>query len=172
MSYKNVEVFRTTWGGNGLRATEPIKAGEFVIEYVGEVISLEESRRRLADDNKKRITNFYQISLGKTTGFYYSTWTLLKTNSDKNRVIDSGHEGNVSRFLNHSCNPNCETTTWSVDGDKRIGIFCLKDIEHNEELTFNYQLMQAGNRKTKCLCNSINCANFIGDKIKNIDNNR
>ena len=72
--------------------------------------------------------------------------------------------------MNHSCNPNCTTTTWSVGGDKRIGIFSIKDIEPDEELTFNYQLMQAGNRKTKCLCKSENCASFIGDKIKS--NNR
>ena len=81
-------------------------------------------------------------------------------------MIDSGREGNIARFMNHSCNPNCETMTWSVNGEKRIGIYSLRDIEPREELTFNYQLMQTGVTKTKCLCNEPNCAGFIGDKIK------
>lgn len=145
-----IETTVTSWGGTGVIASGKIPRGHFIIEYIGEIITKEESQERLTEDNRLGITNFYQIVL------------------DKNRMIDSGREGNIARFMNHSCNPNCETMTWSVNGEKRIGIYSLKDIELGEELTFNYQLMQTGVAKTKCLCNESNCAGFIGDKIKSV----
>lgn len=48
---------------------------------------------------------------------------------DKDRIIDAGPKGNVSRFMNHSCDPNCETQKWTVNGDTRVGLFAIKDIE-------------------------------------------
>lgn len=46
----------------------------------------------------------------------------------KDRIIDAGPKGNYSRFMNHSCNPNCETQKWTVNGDIRVGLFALCDI--------------------------------------------
>ena len=81
-------------------------------------------------------------------------------------MIDSGRAGNLSRFINHSCNPKCETQTWEVNGDLRIGIFAVRGIEAGEELTFDYKLIQTGEQKTKCHCGAEQCAGFIGDPIK------
>lgn len=53
-----------------------------------------------------------------------------------------------------------------MNGDLRIGLFAKKKIEPNAELTFDYQLTQAGTHKTKCLCGAASCAGFIGDRIK------
>ena len=50
--YALIEKFKTSWGGFGLRAKQGIKAGDFVIEYVGEIIDLKESKRRLDEDAK------------------------------------------------------------------------------------------------------------------------
>ena len=61
----NLEVFDTVWGGKGLRTLQPIKKGQFIIEYVGEVITVAESKVRFDEDRKLGITDFYQISLGK-----------------------------------------------------------------------------------------------------------
>ena len=44
------------------------------------------------------------------------------------RIIDAGPKGNLSRFMNHSCDPNCETQKWMVNGDVRVGLFALHDI--------------------------------------------
>lgn len=44
------------------------------------------------------------------------------------RIIDAGPKGNYSRFMNHSCEPNCETQKWTVNGDIRVGLFALHDI--------------------------------------------
>lgn len=81
-------------------------------------------------------------------------------------MIDAGPRGNMARFINHSCDPNCDTEPWIVNCDKRIGIFANRDIAIDEEFTFNYQLEQFGDAKTKCLCGAANCAGFIGDKAK------
>ena len=64
-------------------------------------------------------------------------------------MIDAGPRGNIARFINHSCNPNCSTEPWIVNGDRRVGIFSSRDIHPKEELTFNYQLEQHGTEKTK-----------------------
>ena len=73
-------------------------------------------------------TKFFQLE----TNFYY----LMM---DSQRIIDAGPKGNIARFMNHSCKPNCETEKWTVNGDTRVGIFAQADIPAGTELTFNYQ---------------------------------
>lgn len=46
----------------------------------------------------------------------------------KDRIIDAGPKGNEARFMNHSCQPNCETQKWTVNGDTRVGLFALTEI--------------------------------------------
>lgn len=84
--------------------------GQFVIEYVGDLVDEDECKRRIAQAHEENITNFYMLTL------------------DKNRIIDAGPKGNYSRFMNHSCEPNLETQKWTVNGDIRVGLFTLKDI--------------------------------------------
>ncbi len=43
-------------------------------------------------------------------------------------MIDAGPKGNLSRFMNHSCSPNCETQKWTINGNVRIGLFTLCDV--------------------------------------------
>jgi hypothetical protein len=62
------------------------------------------------------------------------------------------------RFMNHSCDPNCITQKWTVNGDTRVGLFTLRDVEPGMELTFNYQLESVGDIKKKCLCGAKNCS--------------
>ena len=46
----------------------------------------------------------------------------------KDRIIDAGPKGNQARFMNHCCQPNCETQKWTVNGDTRVGLFAIQDI--------------------------------------------
>ena len=55
-----------------------------------------------------------------------------------NEVIDPTFVGNIARFINHSCDPSCETQKWNVLGEVCVGIFALRDIPENEELSFDY----------------------------------
>lgn len=81
-------------------------------------------------------------------------------------VIDASRKSNHARFINHSCDPNCETQKWTVKGETRIGIFARKDIPAGTELTFDYHLDSLGNDKKECLCGSKNCSGFLGLKLK------
>ncbi|XP_039476846.1 histone-lysine N-methyltransferase NSD3 isoform X4 [Oreochromis aureus] len=142
--YAETEVIKTEGRGWGLRTNQALKKGDFVTEYVGEVIDSEECQQRIKRAHENHVTNFYMLTL------------------TKDRVIDAGPKGNSSRFINHSCSPNCETQKWTVNGDVRIGIFALCDIEAGTELTFNYNLHCVGNRRTSCHCGSDNCSGFLG----------
>ncbi|XP_030601999.1 histone-lysine N-methyltransferase, H3 lysine-36 and H4 lysine-20 specific isoform X2 [Archocentrus centrarchus] len=147
--YSQVEIFRTLSRGWGLRCVHDIKKGQFVSEYVGEVIDEEECRSRIRHAQDNNICNFYMLTL------------------DKDRIIDAGPKGNEARFMNHSCQPNCETQKWTVNGDTRVGLFALIDIAAGTELTFNYNLECLGNRKTVCKCGAPNCSGFLGLRPKN-----
>lgn len=80
------------------------------MEYVGEVICDEECKRRRSEMEEKGDTNFYFLSI------------------DKHRVIDAKRAGNKSRFMNHSCDPNCELQKWIINGATRIGLFAVREI--------------------------------------------
>nr|XP_029512059.1 histone-lysine N-methyltransferase NSD2-like [Oncorhynchus nerka] len=84
----------------------------------------------------------------------------------QDRIIDAGPKGNYSRFMNHSCQPNCDTQKWTVNGDTRVGLFAVCDIPAGTELTFNYNLDCLGNEKTACRCGASNCSGFLGDRPK------
>lgn len=61
-----------------------------------------------------------------------------------NEYIDASKKGNISRFMNHSCNPNCELQKWVVGSSMRIGIFAIKNIPEGAELTFDYKFERYG----------------------------
>ncbi|XP_028322398.1 uncharacterized protein nsd1b isoform X2 [Gouania willdenowi] len=147
--YSQVEIFRTLSRGWGLRCAHDIKKGHFVSEYVGEVIDEEECRARIRHAQENDICNFYMLTL------------------DKDRIIDAGPKGNEARFMNHCCQPNCETQKWTVSGDTRVGLFALVDVPAGTELTFNYNLECLGNGKTVCKCGAPNCSGFLGVRPKN-----
>ncbi|XP_047237014.1 histone-lysine N-methyltransferase NSD3 isoform X4 [Girardinichthys multiradiatus] len=142
--YAETEVIKTEGRGWGLKTNQALRKGDFVTEYVGEVIDSEECQQRIKRAHENHVTNFYMLTL------------------TKDRVIDAGPKGNSSRFMNHSCSPNCETQKWTVNGDVRIGLFALCDIEAGTELTFNYNLHCVGNRRKSCHCGSDNCSGFLG----------
>ncbi|KAK7934446.1 hypothetical protein WMY93_005342 [Mugilogobius chulae] len=100
--YAETEVFKTEVCGWGLRTNQALRKGNFVTEYVGEVIDSEECQQRIKQAHENHVTNFYMLTL------------------TKDRVIDAALKGNSSRFMNHSCSPNCETQKWTVNGDVRM----------------------------------------------------
>ncbi|POM78701.1 Histone-lysine N-methyltransferase [Phytophthora palmivora] len=139
--YPRFQKFHTVEKGWALRVLEHVKAGQLVIEYVGEVINEEEKERRLLDHakNSPEDKNMYIMELGK--GEY----------------IDARFKGSVSRFINHSCDPNCHLLKWRVKGVNRIAITALRDIEPGTELSYDYQFHTKQAMEWKCHCNSNNC---------------
>lgn len=51
----------------------------------------------------------------------------------QDRIIDAGPKGNYARFMNHCCQPNCETQKWCVNGDTRVGLFAIVNIKAGKE---------------------------------------
>ncbi|KAG8256639.1 Histone-lysine N-methyltransferase, H3 lysine-36 and H4 lysine-20 specific [Homalodisca vitripennis] len=150
--YPPLQPYQTQSRGWGLRTLVDLKKGDFVIEYVGEMIDEEEYKKRLSHMHENNEENFYFLTI------------------DKDRMLDAGPKGNVARFMNHSCQPNCETQKWTVNGDTRVGLFALCDIPANSELVFNYNLESIGSDKKPCMCGAPNCSGFIGVKAnKNAD---
>ncbi|KAB7504866.1 Histone-lysine N-methyltransferase NSD2, partial [Armadillidium nasatum] len=149
--YPNVFPFKTQARGWGLKTKDFIKKGSFVIEYVGELIDEAEFRRRIDDMHECKEQNYYFLTV------------------ETDRMIDAGPKGNLARFMNHSCQPNCETQKWTVGADTRVGLFALEDIPEDSELTFNYNLECVGTEKKICNCGAQNCSGFIGVKVQKID---
>ncbi|XP_050438298.1 histone-lysine N-methyltransferase NSD2-like isoform X2 [Adelges cooleyi] len=146
--YPTMEPFLTGDRGWGLRILEDIKEGSFVIEYVGEVIDEEEFKNRCLEMQNQNEHNYYFLTI------------------DNHRMIDAGPKGNLSRFMNHSCEPNCVAQKWTVNGDTRIGLFALQDISAGTELVFDYRLQScSGVEKKPCQCGATRCSKFIGVKV-------
>jgi len=115
----------------GCYTTAPIREGTRVVEYVGERLSNDQ-----ADD------------LYDDTPITY----LFGLNSGKHVVDGYG----VAAFINHSCQPNCET---DIIGGK-IWIIARRDIEPGEELTYDYNLFD-GEEDAPCLCRAPRCRGSI-----------
>ncbi|XP_028968362.1 histone-lysine N-methyltransferase SETD2 [Galendromus occidentalis] len=143
--FAKVERFQAEQKGFGLRAQEPLPAGMFVMEYVGEVLSPTEFKRRVKKYDSAQ--HFYFMALRP------------------DQVIDATSKGNLSRHMNHSCDPNCETQKWTVNGDLRVGFFTKRAVRAGEELTFDYQFEVYGKEAQKCYCGSENCRGVIGRQV-------
>lgn len=123
--YPTMEIFYTNGRGWGLRATEDIHRDQFVIEYVGEVIDKVELEKRMRAKEKNHDDNFYFLTM------------------DRNLTIDAEPKGNLARFMNHSCEPNCQASSWMVNGNTRVGLFALCDIKAVSLLIyFKFHILQ------------------------------
>uniref|UniRef100_A0A7S1Y9G0 Histone-lysine N-methyltransferase n=1 Tax=Sexangularia sp. CB-2014 TaxID=1486929 RepID=A0A7S1Y9G0_9EUKA len=144
-----VEVFDAGGKGLGLRAREPATPGTFINEYRGEVIDADEVHRRLCEDKR----HFYILSM--PNGMY----------------LDASRRGHYTRFINHSCDPNAVTQIWIVKGVYRVAIYACRHIDVGEEITFDYNLEQVGQKKQRCLCGTPICRGTLGGgkPPKNID---
>ena len=115
---RRIQTRRSGVHGKGMFAVQDLAEGETLIEYVGEVISWKEALRRHPHDPTDPNHTFY---------FHV----------DEKHVIDAKHGGNSSRWINHSCAPNCE-----ADEQKgRVFIKALRNIPAGQELFYDYGLI-------------------------------
>lgn len=132
----------------GVFAARDIPQGTEFLEYYGEKISKEESLRRSND----------RLARSKETG--EAAVYIFDLNEEWD-LDGSGIEPNDARYINHSCNPNCEAYQ---DEEDRIFITAERDIKKGEELTYNYGFDLEHWDEHPCLCGSENCVGFIVDK--------
>jgi len=147
---RKIQIRQSGVHGKGVFAMQKIAAGERVIEYVGEIISAQEAEDRHPHDPQDPNHTFYfQI--------------------EEDRVIDGLHGGNASRWINHSCAPNCEPDI----NEGRVFINALRAIEVGEELNYDYGLIidEPLTKKLKalypCWCGSPQCrGTLLAEKSK------
>lgn len=114
------KVRRSKIHGFGVFATRTIRKGTRVVEYLGDRISHKVADRRYEDKDEDDGHTFLFIV-------------------DRGVVIDAGVDGNDARFINHGCDPNCE----SVIEDRRVFIEAIRTIRPGEELKYDYQIGRA-----------------------------
>ena len=112
-----IKVRRSKVHGQGVFALQRIRKGTRVIEYVGDRISHARANRRY-DDHDENDNHTFLFAV------------------DRNVVIDATVDGNDSRFINHSCDPNCESNI----ENRRVFVDAIRTIEPGEELNYDYQI--------------------------------
>jgi SET domain-containing protein len=122
--------------GKGVFAAQEIKQGTRILEYIGEKISPAEATRRIAH--------------GNCYIFFF----------DQHCDIDGNTLKNTARYINHSCDPNCESDI--IAG--HIWILALRDIQAGEELTYDYGYELEGYEKRPCNCGAKHCCGYMLDQ--------
>ena len=126
--------------GYGVFAARRIRKGTTVIEYLGDRVSHAKADARYEDKDPN------------------DNHTFLFT-VDAKTVIDAGVDGNEARYINHGCDPNCESTTLN----KRIFIEAIRTIQPGEELSYDYQIQRDADDAPNvdeiyaCRCGAKNC---------------
>ena len=137
-------VKRSAIAGKGAFARKAIPKGTRIIEYKGQRIDADEADRRY-DDDAMDVHHTFLFGLEDGT------------------CLDAAVRGNDARFINHSCDPNCE----AVEEGDRIFVEALRDIERGEELVYDYAYEREGRMRPEwkrlyaCRCGSKKCRGMI-----------
>ena len=145
-----MEVRNSGIHNNGVFAKKDIPKGTRIAEYIGRKISKEESTKI-----QTKMQEEYENNPDKCASTYIFE-------IDETSDLDGDIENNDPKYINHSCNPNCEVDI--IDG--RVWIDTIKDIKKGEELSFNYGFeIDKDNpyefKKQPCMCGSENCMKYI-----------
>tara|TARA_S200000501_G_C20622590_1_gene655307 strand:- start:170 stop:688 length:519 start_codon:yes stop_codon:yes gene_type:complete len=132
--------------GTGVFATQNIAKGTRIIEYIGQKVTKKEGDKR----SERRIKKYLN---SKETGSVY----IFELNSRYD--IDGSYSYNKARFINHSCNPNCEVDI--IKG--KIWISSIKKIKISEEFTYDYgyEFDKEDFTDHICECGSKKCIGYI-----------
>ncbi|KAF2859783.1 SET domain-containing protein [Piedraia hortae CBS 480.64] len=137
-----VEIIQTADRGFGVRACRSFAPGQIIMEYTGEVITEDECQRRIREDYKD-VKCYYLMELA-------------------HGLIIDGMKGNMARFINHSCEPNCEIRMVTVNGMLRLGVFAGDDgVSTGDELTYDYNFETCADSRLECYCGTPSCRGFL-----------
>ncbi|XP_059483289.1 uncharacterized protein LOC132201275 isoform X1 [Neocloeon triangulifer] len=145
-----LEVYETGTKGLGLRTSHRARKGQFICEYAGEVLGLQEAIRRAQVQGPQ---NNYILFFREHSG-----------TSSTTTIIDPTFVGNIGRYANHSCDPSAlMVPVRSSTLVPHLALFAARDLEVGEEITFDYA---AGETKpslsiTPCRCASGKCRSFL-----------
>lgn len=148
---KKIEARLSPIHGNGVFATASIAAGERIIRYKGDLRTHDEVDEEYGGQEENGHTFLFTV------------------NDDY--VIDGNHNSNVARWINHSCDPNCEAVVEEDDKGRshkdKVFIEAIRDIAAGEELTYNYGIVLEERHTPKlkklwaCHCGADNCTGTL-----------
>ncbi len=150
-STPSFEIRESAVSGKGAFAARDIAPREGIIEYLGERITHEEADRRY-DDESMDVHHTFLFTVSSRT------------------VIDASHGGNEARFINHSCEPNCEA---EIERG-RVFIYSLREIAAGEEICYDYAYQRSGDETEadevlyQCLCGAAECRGSIMEPLKDL----
>lgn len=140
-----IRVKKSAIQGRGVFAARRIRKGQRVIEYTGENIDQAEELKRGYDDS----------AMSRHHTFLFKI--------DDEYTIDATHSGSIARYINHSCDPNCEAV-WE---DRQIYIEAIRNIQPGVELCYDYAFEHEGPLTEEdkalyfCRCGSDKCRGTI-----------
>ncbi|KAJ2516885.1 hypothetical protein H4217_004307 [Coemansia sp. RSA 1939] len=143
--YAKVRIIDAGRKGYGMQALEDLAAERLIMEYMGELVTATDFRKRTRVYQSEGIQHHYFMAV------------------DNRNVIDATRKGCIARFINHSCNSNCMLDKWVIGGAVRLGIFTTRPIKRGEEITFDYRFERVADTKPQpCYCGASNCKGIIG----------
>jgi uncharacterized protein len=143
------EVRHSRVHGIGVFAARRIRKGTTVVEYLGDRVSHAQADARYEDKDPN------------------DNHTFLFT-VDAKTVIDAGVNGNEARYINHGCDPNCE----SITVNKRVFIVAIRTIQPGEELSYDYQIQRDSDDAPNvdavyaCRCGALSCRGSMLEAAK------
>lgn len=158
-----LEIFKTSSGrGWGLRCKQDLHQGQFIDTYRGEVITDDEANRREEISSKAKASYLYSLDKFEET----------EELEHPPYVVDGEFMGGPSKFINHSCEPNCRQYTVSYNKHDPyiydIAFFACRDIPAYEELTFDYldkeddeEMKDPEEDAVPCLCGAKKCRKWL-----------
>ena len=155
---RDLEVFMTKDRGWGVRCWHKILAGDFISEYLGEILTSEEADLR---DNDEYFFDLQVVPLDSRG----AQGAISQGKSEF--LIDGRVRGNITRFINHSCVPNLIVQCVFVGKQKlpRICLFACRDIDPGTELTYDYAQEHSGASAFDCKCGAPGCKNAPPDTL-------
>ena len=137
---RRIQVHQSDVHGKGVFAVADIPAGTRIIEYKGEVITWDQAlERHPHDPSQPNHTFFFHLDTGE--------------------VIDGNVNGNIARWINHACEPNCEAD----ETNGRVHVVALRDLMAGEELFYDYRLVidarytKKLKKEFECRCGALTC---------------
>jgi SET domain-containing protein len=140
---KLYRIRRSSIHNRGLYAAHAISKGTYIVQYFGEKITKAESYRRSVAQQRRGQKN--------GSGMVY----IFELNQRYD--LDGYRRNNPARYINHSCDPNCE----AVNDRGNIWVVALRDIEPGEELTYEYGYDVEHFLDHPCRCGADNCVGYI-----------
>lgn len=171
--FKKKQNFTTMWG---LMTLVKIPQFSYLFEYVGEIITKKEADKRGKIYDKENSNYLFDLTdeiVSKNNEFFVDKYSYHKSPTYLDNIImdnfplciDSYDFGNLSRFMNHSCNPNViSMRIHSNNRDlliPRIHFFSIRNIDEGEELTITYNCCPLSNKnKKECACEGVSCKGY------------